>query len=110
MARKTETVVTLTDDIDGSARSIETVTFSVDGTAYEIYLGPKNSKALRADFKMRSAHARKSKRTSARRPRGTAQKPVSDAAAIREWAMANGIEVPTRGRIPKAVADQYAAA
>lgn len=109
MARKTETVITLTDDLDGSNRGIETVTFSFDGTAYEIDLGPKNAKALRADFEKWADSARKAKRTSRTRRTAT-PKPTSEAAAIREWAVANGIAVPARGRIPAAVAEQYHAA
>ena len=109
MARKTETLITLTDDIDGTTKSIETVVFGFDGATYEIDLGPKNSKALRADFEKWAVSARKAKRTT--RPRRTsAAKPKSDAAAIREWAAANGIAVPARGRIPAAVAEQYHAA
>lgn len=38
---------------------------------------------------------------------GTGPKPVTEAAAIRQWAVASGIDVPTRGRIPAAIAEQY---
>ena len=110
MARKTETVTTLIDDLDGSTRGIETVSFTLDGTAYEIDLGPKNAKSIRADFEKWSAAARKAKRGPVRVRRGAAAKPASEAAAIREWAAANGVQVPARGRIPKAVAEQYHAA
>jgi hypothetical protein len=110
VARKQEVVVTLTDDLDGSSRSVETVVFAVDGQTFEIDLGPKNAKALRADLGKWSEHARKAKRSATRRSRNVAPKQTSDAAVIREWAAANGIEVPARGRIPKAVAEQYAAA
>jgi hypothetical protein len=109
VARKQEVVVTLTDDIDGSSRNIETITFSIGKEMFEIDLGPKNAKALRADIGKWGEHARKAKRTTRAR-HGIAPKPVSDAAAIREWATANGIAVPARGRIPKAVAEQYRAA
>jgi hypothetical protein len=111
MARKTETLITLTDDLDGSTKSIETLTFSMDGQSFEIDLGPKNAKALRADFEKWSTSARKAKRTTATRARrGSVPKPVSEAAAIRTWAAENGIEVPARGRIPSAIAEQYASA
>jgi hypothetical protein len=34
----------------------------------------------------------------------------SDASNIREWAIAKGLEVPARGRIPAAIVEQYRAA
>jgi hypothetical protein len=107
---KTRTVIeTVTDDIDGSSKNIETVTFSLDGVAYEIDLGPKNAKALRDDFATWVGSARKAKKSpSAGRRRSSAPKPVSEAKAIREWALASGIAVPARGRIPASVAEQYA--
>jgi hypothetical protein len=111
MARKTETLVTMTDDIDGS-KAVETVTFGFDGSSFEIDLSAKNAKALRADFAKWAESARKAKRsTAARGKRGTAAPaPVSDAKLIRQWAAENGIEVPARGRIPATVAEAYHAA
>lgn len=106
MARKTETIVTMTDDIDGG-KAAETVSFALDGVNFEIDLSAKNAKALRSDFTAWADHARKARKTTTRSRRGAA-KPVSEAAAIREWAVANGIEVPSRGRIPAAVAERYA--
>lgn len=105
MASKREVVVTLTDDLDGG-KAAEAVPFGLDGANYEIDLSAKNARALRADVTKWTEHARKAGRTS-RRGRGTGPKPVSEAAAIREWAGANGIEVPARGRIPAAVAERY---
>ena len=109
MARKTETLVTLEDDIDGS-KAAETISFAVDGVAYEIDLSTKNAKALRSDLTKWSEHARKAKRATTTRARRGASKPVSEAAAIRAWAAENGVDVPARGRIPAAVAEQYHAA
>lgn len=110
MARKQEIVITLTDDVDGSSKGIETVSFGVDGAAYEIDLGPKNAKALRADLEKWATHARKVKRTSPpRAKRPAAAKAPSEASAIRTWAAENDIPVPARGRIPSAVAELYAA-
>lgn len=112
MARKQEVVVTLLDDIDGSTAA-DTVSFGIDGVSYEIDLSRKNAKALRSDFDKWAAHARKA-RANTRGARGTrrrasAARPTSDAAAIRQWAAAHGVEVPSRGRIPKAVVEQYRA-
>lgn len=109
MARKTTVVETVIDDMDGSTKGIETVAFALDGKSYEIDLGPKNAKAIRADLEKWTSHARKGARSAARGRRG-APRPTSDAAAIREWAKANGVEVPSRGRIPATVTEQYRAA
>lgn len=110
MARKQEIVVTLTDDVDGSSKGIETVSFAVEGVSYEIDLGPKNVKALRADFEKWASHARKAKRATApKAKRSAAAKAPSEAAAIRIWAAEQNIPVPARGRIPAAVVEQYAA-
>ncbi len=110
MARKTQTVITYLDDLDGS-KATETVAFTVDGTSYEIDLNSKNAKAIRADFAKWTASARKARKSTGRgRRSSSAPKPSTDAAAIREWAAANGVVVPARGRIPRAVAEQYAQA
>ncbi|TLM70892.1 Lsr2 family protein [Pseudarthrobacter sp. NamB4] len=45
MAKRT--IITLTDDLDGSDAE-ETISFSVDGTAYEIDLNADNARNLRA--------------------------------------------------------------
>ena len=107
MARTTETIVRLTDDVDGSSDGVETISFALDGTAYEIDLGPKNAKQLRNDLATWVGHARKAKRDPGRARRTGGSKPTGEAAAIREWAAANGIAVPARGRIPAAIAEQY---
>jgi hypothetical protein len=109
MARKQEVIVHLVDDLDGTAAA-ETVSFAIDGVAFEIDLNKKNAKALRSDLDKWSAHARKS-RTKARasRRRTTPPRPAGEAAAIRAWATERGVAVPARGRIPKAVVEQYRA-
>lgn len=45
-----ETIIVLTDDLDGSDAD-ETVTFALDGKAYQIDLNKKNAAALRRAFK-----------------------------------------------------------
>lgn len=108
MARKTETVVSMLDDVDGS-KAVETVTFSLDGTRYELDLSAKNAKAIRSDFSRWTPHARRARGAASRsRRRRSPARATSNAAAIRAWATENGIAVPARGRIPAAVAEQYA--
>jgi Lsr2 len=110
MAR--QTLVQLIDDIDGKPAK-ETVTFGLDGVAYEIDLNTKNADKLRKMFtpyvdKARKSGARHSGRTARRS--GARSTPDRDRAAqIRAWARQHGITVNERGRIPAQIARAYAA-
>ncbi|PZS17604.1 MAG: hypothetical protein DLM57_08075 [Pseudonocardiales bacterium] len=111
MAKKVETIVTLTDDMDGS-KADRTVEFTYAGTAYEIDLNKKNASALDKALAPYVAAARKAPTLrSTRRSRATG--PTSrrpDLAAVREWARSNGHSVSDRGRIPASVLEAYDAA
>lgn len=104
MAKKV--VVELIDDVDSSPAA-ETVSFGLDGTQYEIDLSAENAEELRAAFAPWVAAGRKV--TAGRRVVPKPAKAASDAAAIRDWARAKGIEVSERGRIPAEVRAQYVA-
>jgi uncharacterized membrane protein len=113
VAKQTEVLVHLVDDIDGTKAS-ETIRFSYDGGTYEIDLSAKNARALRKALDSWAEHARKV--TAVRRGRGgrraaprSAARNGWDPKAVRQWAATNGISVPSRGRIPTAVAEQYRA-
>ncbi|MET0888190.1 MAG: Lsr2 family protein [Mycetocola sp.] len=99
----TKTVVSVVDDIDGSEEA-ETVTFAYGGTTYEIDLARKNRDALDAVLSPFITVARSIGGGSARRSRTRGEE---NPAAIRAWAAGNGIDVSARGRIPRAVLDQY---
>jgi Lsr2 len=106
--------VLLIDDLDGGDAE-ETVTFALDGTAYEIDLSGKNAEKLRNDLAPYVSVARKAGRTSARS--GAAPAPrrrrTSDAqrnAEIRAWAKAQGKKVSDRGRISADIVQEYEAA
>lgn len=108
MAQKVSII--LIDDIDGSEGD-ETVSFGLDGTTYEIDLNKKNAAALRDALAVYVANGRKV--TGSRRRRtGTASSAAGGPSAreIREWARANGHQVPDRGRIPADVREAYEAA
>ena len=112
MAQKVQ--VLLVDDIDGGTAD-ETVTFSLDGVAYEIDLTTDHATQLRDSFATWVANARKvSGRSAQRAPRGAAAPRraggSSDATAIREWARANGRNVSERGRISADIKAAYEAA
>lgn len=106
MAQKVS--VLLIDDVDGSEAS-ETVTFALDGVSYEIDLNEKNAGKLRNAFAEWVGHARRSggRRTTRAAGRPRSRGGSSDAAVIREWAVANGYQVSDRGRISAEVREAY---
>jgi Lsr2 len=90
--------IVLIDDIDGSD-AVETVTFGLDGTSYEIDLNKKNAAALRDALAGYVGNARKV--TGSRRGRRSAAAAIGPSAReVRDWARSNGFKVPDRGRIP----------
>jgi hypothetical protein len=104
MAQRVQII--LEDDYDGG-KADETVSFSIDGAEYEIDLSASNAKGLRDALAPWLAHARK---TGGRRKRGSAtSKPAgsSSSSDIRAWAIANGHEVSSRGRVSADVREAY---
>ena len=107
MAQKVHIV--LEDDLDGSDAT-QTVTFGLDGSAYEIDLNDKNAASLRDALATYVGHARKV--SGARRTRRSAASAGNGHTAreIRDWARSNGHQVPERGRIPSSVREAFEAA
>jgi len=105
--------VILVDDLDGGTAS-ETVSFSLDGTAYEIDLSAKNAEKLRDVFAAYVGVARKAGRASGRNARGARASSASadreQNQAIRAWAKKKGLKVSERGRIPAEIAEKYRSA
>jgi hypothetical protein len=110
MAKKTEVVVTMTDDLDGG-KADSSVTFAFEGSSYEIDLGKRNLSAMQKAFAPYISAARKvpSARRSPTRS-APARSSKEDLSAIREWAKANGHQVSDRGRIASDVQEAYRAA
>jgi hypothetical protein len=110
MARKT--FIQLTDDIDGTPIADGTgytVTFAVDGIAYEIDL----SDAHLAELHQALTPYTNAGRRTGRKSNGTAGATKTDKAElakIREWARQNGHEVSDRGRVSGTIRDAYDAA
>ena len=106
-----QTTVVLVDDLDGS-EAAEQVEFAVDGRSYAIDLSAANSARLREALAPYVAAAR---RAGGRRGGGTApsaapSRPAADRAQnqrIREWAIAQGMKISERGRIPSNVLAAY---
>ena len=113
--------VKLVDDLDGSDAAA-TVSFAIDGRAYEIDLSNDNAARLRESLASFVTAARKSggaapgggRRAQKMTTTSTAPRPQpldrEQTAAIRAWARQNGHEVSNRGRIAKAVVDAFQAA
>ncbi|MFC6083390.1 histone-like nucleoid-structuring protein Lsr2 [Sphaerisporangium aureirubrum] len=101
----------LIDDLDGGEAS-ETVTFAIDGAAYEIDLSGENAKKLRDALSSFVSSARRAESAPARgRRRGGGQRPSREKSSeIRAWAKAHGISVSERGRIASSVVEKYEAA
>ncbi|MBO0820118.1 MAG: Lsr2 family protein [Nocardiopsaceae bacterium] len=107
MAQKVQ--VLLVDDLDGS-QADETVTFGLDGVAYEIDLSSGNAGQLRGELAQYLEHARKASPAPARRRRARTGAGREQSARIREWAKAHGKKISERGRIPADILAEYEAA
>jgi len=116
MAQKVSVV--LVDDLDGS-EAVETISFTLDGSSYEIDLNEANSAALRDAFAPWVGAARRA----GRGPSGPAVRRSSRSGrpaatgsdrervqAIRDWARRNGYKVSERGRLSADVLAAYEAA
>ena len=112
MVRKVQ--VQLVDDIDGS-QADETMKFGLDGTNYEIDLSAQHAEKLRASLAKfilasRRITARPASVATARRAAGApARIDGAQNQAIREWAASRGLDVASRGRIPRSIVEQYEA-
>lgn len=118
------TIITFVDDLDGSDAA-ETITFSLDGKAYEIDLSEEHATALRENLADYIEHARKAGGKKGgggggKKAKATLELVQGDetspgagreqAAAVRDWARRNGHTVNDRGRIAKPVLEAFAAA
>lgn len=103
-------VRSVTDDLDGTPDAVE-VEFSLDGVHWTIDLGPRNEANLRNLVQPYIDAARKVTTTNGRgsSSRGGPPRPADRerGRAVREWALANGVELPARGRIAQAYLDAY---
>lgn len=106
MAQKVQVI--LVDDIDGG-EATETVSFSLDGSSYDIDLSAENATRLREAFAPYVGQARRGGRPAVGRARRTAPvRPAgNDNAAIRAWAKENGRAVSERGRISGEIREAY---
>lgn len=94
--------IVLEDDIDGS-EAAETVSFALDGVSYEIDLSEANAAKLRDEFAAWTGHAR---RVGGRKSTGRKVK-AGSANDIRAWAISQGMQVSSRGRVPAEIREAY---
>jgi hypothetical protein len=99
----------LVDDIDGTPAN-NTITFSVDGSTYSIDLSGKHESALRSALSPFLAVARKARpeTRAGSAPGARAAGDKNRNAAMRAWALSEGVQLPSRGRIAGVVQDAYA--
>ncbi|GHF38837.1 Lsr2 family protein [Streptomyces mashuensis] len=109
MAQKYITIYT--DDLTGEeSQEAETHTFSIDGVAYEIDLGPDSYEQMLQAFGPFVKAARKQGKGNKPGNRAKAYRRNGDTAAIRSWAKENGYAVNDRGRVSAEIQEAYAKA
>ncbi len=105
MAKEVITTTKVTDDLDGS-EGAETLYFGYKGKSYEIDLSAKNAEKYDKTFQTLIAAAR---RTGAAPAKSGKVERDFDLVAFREWAGKKKIDIPQRGRMPRALVEQYKA-
>lgn len=106
----TLTQVSLTCDVCGKAKDVQTRTIGLDGNTYEIDLCPKDDKGLSKAAAEYVSNARKVTIRRASRENGHRPRSRAETAAIRDWAKASGMKISDRGRVPAVVFRDYEAA
>jgi hypothetical protein len=105
MAR--QVIERLVDDIDGT-EATQSVSFGVDGLAYQIDLNDQHANELRTKLSPFLGVARRVRHEPSRgRARARAVTDKERNSAIRQWALDEGVELPSRGRIAGAVQEAY---
>lgn len=106
------TVVTITDDIDGSSDDVVTCAFGLGGDQFEIDLNADHREELENFLSRFIEHARLVKGAGRRQQAKPARKVVDRDRTheIRQWAKEQGLKVSERGRISKEVTEAYEAA
>ncbi len=114
-----QTIIQLTDDLDGSEAS-QSVTFAYKGKTYSLDLNDENASELddalapyiAAAEKSGGVQAGRSGKRGARQavPKRSNGSGDPDPKDVRAWAEANGVTVSPRGRISSSVVEQYRAA
>lgn len=106
------TVVTITDDIDGSTDDVVTCAFGLGSDQFEIDLNAEHREELENFLAKFIEHARPVKGSGRRQQAKPSRKAVDRdrTQEIRRWAKEQGLNVSERGRISREVTEAYEAA
>jgi hypothetical protein len=91
----------------GSQTENPALALGYQGRSYEMDLCDKCSAALDKLLVPFVGIARRLSRVAAARSKKAAARP--DSQVVRAWAQENGVEIPSRGRVPESVVAQYRA-
>jgi len=108
MAKRTSTIVI--DDLTGAELGDDatTVTFALDGAAYEIDLAPAAAEDLREALHPFISAARKTGCIGrSRRASSSTSAPAGEQSAARAWLLEQGVEVASRGRLSAELLERY---
>ncbi|WP_195167270.1 histone-like nucleoid-structuring protein Lsr2 [Mycobacteroides abscessus] len=106
----TKTYVEMVDDMDNTHSADQTVSFSLEGHAYEIDLSQQNIDKLHGLLDPWIANARRVSGGRGRRPRASSSERNAnklELGKIRAWAAENGHNVSTRGRVSSEIVRAY---
>lgn len=92
------------NDIDSTSPTIH---FAFDGTSYEIDLTEAEADELREVLAPYLAVARRAAGTRAARKAASSSDGGPSPKDVRAWAVAQGLDVPARGRIPASLTEAY---
>ena len=101
----TKTFVKFYSDLSGEeiGESEQTLSFSLAGKSYEIDLTSKE----RDDFERVLSKYLEAARPARASGRGARATSGLDTKVVRAWAIEAGLDVPSRGRIPKTIVEAY---
>lgn len=98
------------DDLDSKSDADETIDYALDGVFYEIDLAEANGKKLRdalAPFLKVSREVQPKEALRRATGNGGTAYGSYDPAVVRTWALAKGIEVNDKGRVPEDVVRKW---
>jgi Lsr2 len=111
-----KTTIEMTCDLPNHRRKldanedVESYSFSLNGSAYEIDLCPQHRKAFEEKLGLFERFGRKVRRGKGRPTRTRTKNHRARTSEIRGWAREHGYELADRGRIPMDVVSAYEAA
>ncbi len=106
MAQKVSVLLLCDLHADGVTEAVETLSFAIGGTSYEIDVCAAHAQEFRDTLQPFTEHARRT-RAGSQRHRSRSISDRARTAEIRAWAKERGHQISERGRIPAAVVTEY---